>query len=372
MKRFYNIGLVLVGLSVWTGCTKQELLMPTVEQKEEQGNIDAIAKPTDVTVVGQYDYKYIIKWPEMSDKTKKVVITYLDKGVSKSVELTDFTKDYTIVTTEEGDHEFQLVSYGENNLVSKTAKQTVANKGYIINEVITKIENPFFYEGQMRLNIPNPNLADIKIKVTYPVAAGGTSEVLTQSKEENIIVYYPIKEGQNTITVELEDTSGRKASKALTYKYYKTVIYNTAALKQGWVASVSSNQAGDGGGAPALIDGKPETFWHSPWSGTLPPWPHQATIDFNKFITVTKVMLNLRSTGGGDAPKDFDVQISTDGVNYTTYQSFTNTSSTANAVVSFAIAEPIRTRYVRLSFKNGFNASWVNLGEINFEGYIEQ
>nr|MCR5018137.1 discoidin domain-containing protein [Bacteroidales bacterium] len=35
------------------------------------------------------------------------------------------------------------------------------------------------------------------------------------------------------------------------------------------MVEVSANQSGDGDGAPALVDGKEATYWHSPWSSYL-------------------------------------------------------------------------------------------------------
>lgn len=35
------------------------------------------------------------------------------------------------------------------------------------------------------------------------------------------------------------------------------------------MVEVSANQSGDGTGAPALVDGDRDTYWHSPWSGSI-------------------------------------------------------------------------------------------------------
>ncbi|MBE8722951.1 discoidin domain-containing protein [Sphingobacterium pedocola] len=457
MKRLNNIGLFLICSFLWMGCTKQDLLLPVVEQGEEQGNIDVIAKPTDVTLVGGYDYKYVVKWPEMSDKTVKVVISFKDQDVEKSVEFTDFTEDGVFVTKEQGNHDFVLISYASNAVVSKMAKTSVSNKGYIIEEVIANAESPFLYEGQMRINLYNPNLADITVTVTYPKILGGTADLLLQSAEENISGLFEAKDGTNSVNIELEDNVGRKVSKQLQYVYsyqlegttvtpflgivtlnaltnsnigvkkikvtyptasgtaieevvgntlvtfpavvgsstknieveYEDVYgrillntlnyvynpslttFNTAASKTGWSVVVSANHEGDGGGGPALIDGNTETFWHTPWSGAIPPWPHEATITFNQELLLTKLILNIRHNNGSGAPKEFDLQTSSDGKTFTTHQSFTNTSNVARAVVSFDLATALQTKYVRVSFKNGFNAQFMSLGEISFEGYKE-
>ena len=450
MKRFNNIYLFL-GLA-FTACSKDTLVLPVSGDNAETGTIDVIAKPTDVTLVGEYDYKFSVKWPALSENVKKIVISYTDNGETKTKEFTDFTKDAEIQTSQAKEYDFTITSYSADNLASKSRTVKVINKGYKIEQMITSALSSVL-DGTTEVVIPNDFALPVKLTVKSPWLNGETKTQVLQSNED-IRATFDALDGTHKYTIELEDELGRKVSREMAYEFdfivnveassvfnvtnlsvsnnaktnaakvtvnyptstgnaskevlntnsltfpaikstsAQTVTYsyvdekgrtatgsvnytynpilevlNTAAAKTGWSAKVSSNHEGDGGGAPALIDGNVETFWHSPWGGTILPWPHTATISFGKDLMLTKVILNIRHNNGTAAPKEFDLQTSEDGVTFTTHQSFTNTVSTAKAVVSFTITTPVKTKHVRLSFKNGFNTTWISLGEISFEGY---
>lgn len=146
-------------------------------------------------------------------------------------------------------------------------------------------------------------------------------------------------------------------------------VIEASLLKTGWESTVSVNQANDGAGAAGLIDNNLENFWHTPWSGTLPPWPFYATINMGKIQYITKIVLSLRHNNATTAPKDFDFETSSDGVTYTLVKSYTNTSTTNGAQITYTLDQLLSTQYVRFKFKNGYHASWMTLAEISFIGY---
>src|SRR5690606_17708540 len=171
--------------------------------------------------------------------------------------------------------------------------------------------------GMGKIGFANNANSNITLKVTYPVAGGGTNVVEESFDAADVVFNFPPIDGTHEVMVEYIDEGGRSSEKTFTYTHYPFVhkTYITASEKAGFSISVSSNQDNDGGGAPALIDGNASTFWHSPWSGTIPAWPHFATINFNKEIQITKLILQLRSNGEA-APKTIDLQVSTDGTNF--------------------------------------------------------
>lgn len=72
-----------------------------------------------------------------------------------------------------------------------------------------------------------------------------------------------------------------------------------------------------------LVDGDPATFWHSAWSddegAEVRPLPHYVQITFSEAKYIGGFNFWTRSTSArGIDPAQFDVQISTDGVEYTT------------------------------------------------------
>lgn len=146
-------------------------------------------------------------------------------------------------------------------------------------------------------------------------------------------------------------------------------VQESSLAKTGWSSAVNVNQIGDGDGADALIDNNIETFWHTPWSGVLPSWPFYATLDLAKEQYITKLILNLRHNNASAAPKEFDLESSIDGINFTLVQSFVNNNTTNGAELIYDLDSLLTTRYIRLKFKNGFNDSWMTLAEISLIGF---
>lgn len=77
----------------------------------------------------------------------------------------------------------------------------------------------------------------------------------------------------------------------------------------------------------------------------------------------------IRHNNGNGAPKEFDLQVSSDGSTFTTHQTFVNSANAAGATISFDIIDPVETKYARLLFRNNIAGSEsMALGEISFEG----
>ena len=146
-------------------------------------------------------------------------------------------------------------------------------------------------------------------------------------------------------------------------------VVESSLLKTGWSSSVSVNQSNDGAGAAGLIDNNLETFWHTPWSGTLPNWPFYATINMAKPQNITKIVFSLRHNNGSTAPKEFDLESSVDGNTYTLVQSFTNESKVNGDQITYSLDELLTTQYIRPKFNNGHHDSWMTLAEITPIGY---
>jgi alpha-glucosidase (family GH31 glycosyl hydrolase) len=70
--------------------------------------------------------------------------------------------------------------------------------------------------------------------------------------------------------------------------------------KADWrVTSVDSEETpGENGAAANAIDDKPETLWHSRWSGTAAPLPHELTIDLGDSYAIDSVSYLPRQDGG--------------------------------------------------------------------------
>lgn len=136
--------------------------------------------------------------------------------------------------------------------------------------------------------------------------------------------------------------------------------------KNSWQVAVSSNHVGDGGGGPALIDNDPTTFWHTPWSEDRPKWPHYFTLTFTAPIDIAGIKLYNRHNNAADGPKDFKIQSSVDGVNFTDVSSTLMMVSGNGASAEFYLPQKINTKYLRVFFLNGKGGKdFMNLAEVD-------
>src|SRR5690606_41572582 len=103
---------------------------------------------------------------------------------------------------------------------------------------------------------------------TINKAASFSKVDLTKPTAGKTLILSDIAAGTYTVTYYITNVNGgRTETKSIEILVKNPIIieFSTEALKSLWKVSVSSNQEGDGGGGPALIDGDPNSFWHTPW-----------------------------------------------------------------------------------------------------------
>lgn len=378
MERLYNkilqailIGGLILGLGA---CKENSLVIPDqIPVDELEVNDRGPVKQNSFRVIAEDDEK--IKFDLSSTDTElveSVFFSYNKQGEEKTTEVKDFDNFYIIenlpVSTPTS---IEVWAKGKNGLESKKFSYIVSALPYPSRSLINNI-NVTTGVGEIHIFMLNLTRANATLFYKIDDATSYTEIDLPTPTAGETLVISDITAGNHTVSYYVQDANGGQSeikSVDLLVKIPVIVEFTTAESKALWTVTVSSNQEGDGGGGPALIDGNPNTFWHTPWSGDIPPWPHQATINFGESIVISKFIFSNRHNNGGNAPKDIDLQISADGINFTTHQSFVNTNTTAGAVVTFDINNPVNTKYVRISTRTGYHASWVNYSEISFVGY---
>lgn len=87
------------------------------------------------------------------------------------------------------------------------------------------------------------------------------------------------------------------------------------------MVTVSHNQSNDGGGAPALCDGKESTYWHSPWSVPVanpdPVYGIYADITLKSPLSSIVISYCNRTGNGNGIPMHVVIGVSNDGQNWT-------------------------------------------------------
>jgi hypothetical protein len=138
--------------------------------------------------------------------------------------------------------------------------------------------------------------------------------------------------------------------------------------KTGWKVSAVDSQetAAENGAAPNAIDGKPDTMWHTQWSGTPAPLPHEITIDLGASYPVNGLSYLPRQDGGTNGRIGrYEVYVSSDNVNWGTAVAAGEwADTTAEKTVPF----PAKTgRYLRLRALSeaGDSGPWTSAAEIS-------
>lgn len=120
------------------------------------------------------------------------------------------------------------------------------------------------------------------------------------------------------------------------------------------VINASSVEAGEGN-AEHLVDGDPNTYWHTMWSVTMAKYPHWVDFDMGVTRTIKGFTYLPRQDGVNGNIKDYSLQVSDDNKNWKTLiekGSFEKNSS----LKKIMFEKPVTTRYIRftaLSEQNG-------------------
>ncbi|MGY0234674.1 endo-alpha-N-acetylgalactosaminidase family protein [Longispora urticae] len=113
-----------------------------------------------------------------------------------------------------------------------------------------------------------------------------------------------------------------------------------------------------------VLDGNSGTIWHTKWSGTAAPMPHEIVLDLGSAKSVTDLYYLPRQSQANGRIANYEVYVSTDG---TTWGTAVKTGTFANNTTEQTANFPAKTgRYVRLRALSevGGNA-WTAVAELN-------
>lgn len=364
MKRMKYICIAILAILVLS-CKQDVLIFPAQDlNKKVKEPIDVLVKPSDVVIIGGHENSFIFQWPTFSDKVAQVRIVYEEEEGKEEILVSDFTNNLVLYTAKTGDYKFTMNSIGKNGVESPAVINVIRNKGIYINELLQFI-GASVSNMDIHFTWSNPLARDLEFSFSHTSGAG--EQITSFNNADETGEFYINASYGDHIDLQIKDALGNTVSKRVSYKL-KIEELLSKEQKEGWVAAVSSNQVNDGGGAPALIDGAADTFWHTPWHSPIPPWPHHATISFDKELHIIAFMLSLRHNNGSAAPKDIDFEISEDGLNFETQESFINTEVGNGKTLVFNLDKPISSKYVRFMFKTSVrNSQFMSLAEISFK-----
>ncbi|MDO4412316.1 endo-alpha-N-acetylgalactosaminidase family protein [Cutibacterium sp.] len=139
-------------------------------------------------------------------------------------------------------------------------------------------------------------------------------------------VTMPAKAAANTLTVTatwVHDSAAGKATEAIATDP-SSILNNAIGGSDLTLVSASSEQTSGepapSGPAAAAIDGDPNTYWHTQWSPTSVPYPHEIVVRPTAATGKTCQIAGLEYTARGNAAngraKGYEIYVSTDGTHW--------------------------------------------------------
>ncbi|WP_250306514.1 beta-galactosidase [Streptomyces sp. A 4/2] len=134
--------------------------------------------------------------------------------------------------------------------------------------------------------------------------------------------------------------------------------------KMSVVHADSQETSGENAPATNVLDGDPGTYWHTQWSGTVAPMPHEIQLDLGGDNTVSCLYYLPRQDGANGRIATYEVYTSKDGAtwgNPVATGTWTNTSAEQKACFT-----PVGAHYIRLRALSEVNGNpYTSAAEIN-------
>jgi hypothetical protein len=126
----------------------------------------------------------------------------------------------------------------------------------------------------------------------------------------------------------------------------------------------------ENGAAVNAFDGDINTHWHTKYSSSVIPQPHEIQIDLNDYYNLVSLIYLPRQDGGDNGRiKDCEFYVSSDGVNWVLALSGTFFDTAEEQEVSFT--EQTNVRYVKLKTLSAYDDDpWTTIAEINLKGSL--
>ena len=130
------------------------------------------------------------------------------------------------------------------------------------------------------------------------------------------------------------------------------------------VVSVDSFEPGEGYAVHA-VDGRPDTFWHTSWSGEKPSHPHEIVVDLGSSVPLYAVKYLARQDSSNGRIGNFTLLASGDGVEFKELQKGSLANSSDWQIIK--IDNPVSIRFVKLIAHDEYGRSYyTSMAELQF------
>lgn len=130
------------------------------------------------------------------------------------------------------------------------------------------------------------------------------------------------------------------------------------------VVSVDSFEPGEGEGSHA-IDGDPDTFWHTAYSGGEPKPPHEIVIDLGSLVTLSGFEYLPRQSGSNGRVGQWKLFFSHDGKDWA--EKANGTFANSDKCQQFSWSKPVVARFARfVALTEVQGRPWTSVAELDF------
>lgn len=136
--------------------------------------------------------------------------------------------------------------------------------------------------------------------------------------------------------------------------------------KKNWKLISADSEASPDYAAEKAFDNDPQTFWHTQFEPTEPPFPHEIVVDMGKEHMIHSFEYLPRQGSSHPRIKDFQLFVSSDGETWGKAL-LKGALKNSEDIQSFSIGK-VKARYFKIEGLSGYTRNAASVGEVTFYG----
>ena len=316
----------------------------TVGEVQEDGSIDWQIDKAKLMEPTGYAYSCLTEIAPAEDGTKRFANFY------------ELNNDPIVMTYVEFDENYLYSD--EEAIENKAPELTFTSAKMVDGKLVVEAsaDQTVFAAGDVKLQV---SCEDETAELALKSGSGSTSLVFEGDipSDWTYASADSLKEG-----AELSNVYGKAAVMTKQDLIDFTVVHPASIVAYTSQFSDSTAENADGA-AVNIIDGNEKTYWHSHYNNSQ-VMPQVITFDMGKEVTVVQMNFLNRQTSTNAICKDFLLESSTDGQNWT--EVLDSTMPNTQKWIHVALPETT-ARYFRFSEKNNYSSNlWATIAELSF------
>lgn len=323
-------------------------------EKESSVSLPSIGEVTYEVGYGEV----MLKWDFPNNKDVEYIsVEFTDDGEDKLYSYSKHTESGAIVPNLEAkEYTFSISSADKNGNKSDSKEITVTPLEPVyeiaakslslkprIGGVIVEWKNITGKEVQINVEyIDNEGLKKIYTSVSSEVEV--EKYILGVSNEEQVFSFY---------TSNPKNYLQRSETKTAKLKPYSEIKFED---RDRWIIIDYTSYYNEAQTPQKLLDGDKASFWQTNWSDPSSNFPHYIELDLIDERIVTSLgFFNRDHANAKDAPNNFIVEGSIDGINWNKYGDYDDFPTTRGSEILYGLDSAPSIRYIRITFSNPRN-----------------